>query len=88
MHNKFLIVDQMLVLTGSFNWTFQAGKSNQENVVVVSQKYYIDKYVSEFNNLWGQFSGNELEVKEHKAASVIQKRFRSNQAKKNETNKK
>ena len=35
MHNKYMIVDSLFLVTGSFNWTFQAGKSNQENVVVV-----------------------------------------------------
>jgi hypothetical protein len=28
MHNKFAIVDDSFLITGSFNWTFQAGKSN------------------------------------------------------------
>lgn len=28
MHNKFMIVDKTYLVTGSFNWTFQAGKSN------------------------------------------------------------
>ncbi len=56
MHNKFMIVDKVFLVTGSFNWTFQAGKSNQENVVVLDGKYYIDKYVAEFANLWGQFA--------------------------------
>lgn len=45
MHNKFMIVDKKFLVTGSFNWTFQAGKSNQENVVVLDGDYYIDKYV-------------------------------------------
>ena len=26
MHNKFMIVDSLFLVTGSFNWTFQAGK--------------------------------------------------------------
>lgn len=41
MHNKFMIVDKAFLVTGSFNWTFQAGKSNQENVVVLDGDYYI-----------------------------------------------
>ena len=61
MHNKFMIVDSLYIVTGSFNWTFQAGKSNQENVVVIDGQYYIDKYNAEFNKLWGQFSGNAVE---------------------------
>lgn len=61
MHNKFMIVDQTFLLTGSFNWTFQAGKSNQENVVILDGKYYLQKYCAEFNKLWSQFSKNEVE---------------------------
>ena len=80
MHNKYMIVDSLFIVTGSFNWTFQAGKSNQENVVVVDDQYYIKKYNENFSELWGQFSSNELERKQHKAATTIQKQFRSNQA--------
>lgn len=76
MHNKFMIVDRMLVLTGSFNWSFQAVKSNQENVIVVDGDYFIGKYVEEFEKLWGQFSGNELEMKQHHAATRIQKQWK------------
>lgn len=75
-----MIVDSLYIVTGSFNWTFQAGKSNQENVVVVDGDYYIQKYNAEFNKLWGEFSKNEVEQKEHAAATKIQNRFRSNQA--------
>ena len=79
MHNKFMIVDSTFLVTGSFNWTFQAGKSNQENIVVLDGDYYIGKYNEEFNKMWGQFAGNELERKEHKAATTIQKKYKSNQ---------
>merc|ERR1719231_860366 len=82
MHNKFMVVDSAFVLTGSFNWTFQAAKSNQENVVVLDGRYYIDKYNAEYNKLWSQFSKNEVEIKEHAAASKIQNKFRKNQSKK------
>ena len=60
MHNKYMIVDSLFLVTGSFNWTFQAGKSNQENVIVVDGDFYIDKYVENFEELWKQFSGNQI----------------------------
>jgi phosphatidylserine/phosphatidylglycerophosphate/cardiolipin synthase-like enzyme len=28
MHNKFMVVDSKFLVTGSFNWTFQAGSHN------------------------------------------------------------
>jgi phosphatidylserine/phosphatidylglycerophosphate/cardiolipin synthase-like enzyme len=83
MHDKFMVVDNKFVLTGSFNWTFQAGSHNQENVLVVDHPYYCEKYSSEFDNLWHQFNKNEVEGKQHKAATTIQKKARSNNASKN-----
>ncbi len=35
MHNKFAIIDSLVLVTGSFNWTSQAVTSNQENLVVI-----------------------------------------------------
>lgn len=81
MHNKYMVVDSAFILTGSFNWTFQAGKSNQENVVVVDDSFIVSKYNNNFNQLWSQFSGNELEHKEHVAASKIQNHVRQHKAK-------
>ena len=52
MHNKFMIIDQKFLVTGSFNWTFAAVKHNQENIVVIDGKYYISKYHDEFCKLW------------------------------------
>jgi cardiolipin hydrolase len=60
MHDKFMVVDCEFVLTGSFNWTFQAGSHNQENVLVVDHPYYCEKYDTEFNKLWASFSKNEV----------------------------
>jgi cardiolipin hydrolase len=76
MHNKFAIIDDTHLITGSFNWTVQAGKSNQENIIVVDHPYYIEKYNTEFENLWKNFAKNavhcdhEPEVQE-KAAKTI-----------------
>ncbi len=55
MHNKFVVIDDSHLITGSFNWTVQAGKTNQENLLVVDNPYYIEKYNTEFEALWKQF---------------------------------
>jgi cardiolipin hydrolase len=35
MHHKFIVIDDDLLLNGSFNWTSTAVNSNYENVVVM-----------------------------------------------------
>ena len=49
-------------MTGSFNWTFQAGANNQENLLVVDNDYYIQKYTEEFERLWKQFENSKVEA--------------------------
>ena len=80
MHNKFVIIDDTFLITGSFNWTVQAGKSNQENILVVDHPYYIEKYTTEFENLWKQFAGNVVKGEEEEldhAARTIQNAYRN-----------
>ena len=78
MHNKFMVVDNAFLLTGSFNWTFQAGKNNQENLLVVDHPFYIERYVKEFEKLWTEFASNDV-AKEERAARTIQKAYRNKQ---------
>ena len=85
MHNKFMIVDGVFLLTGSFNWTFQAGKSNQENLLVVDHPFYLERYTAEFEKLWTQFAPNEVQAQE-RAAATIQKAYRNKQARQHHNN--
>ncbi|MCJ7462509.1 MAG: phospholipase D family protein, partial [Candidatus Baumannia cicadellinicola] len=53
MHNKFIIVDNKSVQTGSFNYTQNAESNNAENVIFIKNKPYIaNQYTKEFNRLW------------------------------------
>ena len=55
MHNKFLVVDEETVETGSFNYTHAAGASNAENVVVLWRRPDIAAlYVRRFRELWDE----------------------------------
>lgn len=56
MHNKFIIFgknrfNSALVWTGSFNFTLSAQENNQENVVILSDAYIVDKYQHRFDLL-------------------------------------
>ena len=56
MHNKYAIIDESVVITGSFNWTTQAINNNQENLLFYEDKELCAKYLKEFNKLWNEFN--------------------------------
>jgi len=60
MHNKFAIIDNKVLITGSFNWTATASKENQENLLIMSDKDLIKQYSDRFEFLWK--SGRTSEV--------------------------
>lgn len=55
MHHKFAIVDNIIVMTGSFNWTMQAIMGNNENVIITSEKEIVNPFVAEFEKLWEEY---------------------------------
>ena len=56
MHHKFAILDNSVVVTGSFNWTGQAVKYNQENILFYENKEIAQRYTDEYNRLWTTFT--------------------------------
>jgi len=52
MHNKFAIIDNRILLTGSYNWTFSANNRNDENLMVIDDPEIIARYQNQFINLW------------------------------------
>ena len=52
MHHKFCVIDGHILITGSFNWTDQAVKENQGNVIILYNKELCKKYTDEYNKLW------------------------------------
>ena len=55
MHHKFAVIDQSILITGSFNWTMQALMGNNENIIITSESRVVGPFVAEFENLWKQF---------------------------------
>ena len=68
MHHKFCVIDNSVVVTGSFNWTDQAVKHNQENLLFLENKNLAMKYSNEFQKLWNDF---EIVVTKEKALQKI-----------------
>ena len=54
MHDKFALVDGVLLQTGSFNYTYSANTSNAENQLYITDPIVIAKYKAEFDKLWSE----------------------------------
>ena len=51
MHNKFCIVDNKYILTGSMNPTYNGLNRNDNNMIVIDSSKLVDNYNDEFNEL-------------------------------------
>ena len=52
MHHKFAIIDEEILLTGSYNWTRSAANYNHENILVTNAVAVVRRYCDCFENLW------------------------------------
>jgi phosphatidylserine/phosphatidylglycerophosphate/cardiolipin synthase-like enzyme len=53
-HHKVLVIDDEIVVTGSLNFSENADDSNDENVVVVTNKDIAAQYLREFELRWAE----------------------------------
>ena len=52
MHNKYIVIDSNIVITGSYNYTYYAETLNEENVVRINgYGDIVQSYIKNFNNI-------------------------------------
>ena len=62
MHNKFCIIDDYVVITGSYNWSYKA-ETNFENVVITSGDGELaTQFKKEINRIIGELLTDEKEL--------------------------
>jgi phosphatidylserine/phosphatidylglycerophosphate/cardiolipin synthase-like enzyme len=54
MHHKVFIIDESIVVTGSFNFSASAANSNDENVLIIHNADIAQAYLQEFDRLWAE----------------------------------
>ena len=79
MHNKMAIIDNSVVITGSFNWTSQAVNKNQDNILFIEDKDIASQYTDYYNKIWDSF--NTVITKEE-AKQYIENEKKAEEAKK------
>lgn len=51
MHHKFCIIDNQIVINGSYNWTYKA-RFNDENIVMIkNEPLVVQKFLTVFNQI-------------------------------------
>jgi phosphatidylserine/phosphatidylglycerophosphate/cardiolipin synthase-like enzyme len=54
MHHKIIIIDDRIVITGSYNFTARAEDTNDENLLIIDDPALAAQYVEEFNRVFEQ----------------------------------
>jgi phosphatidylserine/phosphatidylglycerophosphate/cardiolipin synthase-like enzyme len=52
MHHKFAVIDSSVLLVGSYNWSANAERSNNENLLVIRDDSLSMIFIQEFQGLW------------------------------------
>lgn len=48
MHHKFIIIDNKIAISGSYNWTYNAEFRNKENIISTDNQEIIEQFKSEY----------------------------------------
>jgi phosphatidylserine/phosphatidylglycerophosphate/cardiolipin synthase-like enzyme len=54
MHDKVMLIDKKIVITGSYNFTASAEDHNDENMVILHSDWIASRYVEEFQRIYDQ----------------------------------
>lgn len=62
LHDKVIVVDERIVITGSLNFSTNAEESNDENVIIIDNPEIARLYMQEFERVWNLASDPEIET--------------------------
>jgi phosphatidylserine/phosphatidylglycerophosphate/cardiolipin synthase-like enzyme len=52
LHDKVIVIDNHIVISGSFNFSSNATENNDENVIIIDNPEIASLYMQEFDRLW------------------------------------
>ena len=71
MHNKFCVIDNNKVITGSMNPTDNGANLNNNNLIIINSNYLAENYEDEFQELWNGIYASGNNVKYNKINTNI-----------------
>ncbi len=58
MHNKFCIIDNSTLVTGSYNWTNNATNNSENIVIIKGEQKLIEEYNNEFRSIYNSIKSH------------------------------
>jgi phosphatidylserine/phosphatidylglycerophosphate/cardiolipin synthase-like enzyme len=58
MHHKVIIIDRQTVIFGSFNFSENANRRNDENIVIIHDAEFVSYFLEEFEAVWNESRQN------------------------------
>jgi len=71
MHDKIMIIDGIIVITGSYNYSTNAEENNNENIIIILSDNVARVYEHEFEKIWKQSEGEPVSSTPSTSAAVI-----------------
>ena len=62
LHDKVIVVDDRIVITGSLNFSTNAEKSNDENVMIIDNAEIARLYLQDFERVWNRANEPDVET--------------------------
>jgi len=54
MHHKFAVMDERVLVNGSYNWTRAGAQENRENFLVTTDPLLVRAYLQNFERIWAE----------------------------------
>jgi phosphatidylserine/phosphatidylglycerophosphate/cardiolipin synthase-like enzyme len=54
LHHKVIVIDERIVITGSYNFTSSAERDNDENLIIIDDAALAHAYLDEFERVYAQ----------------------------------
>lgn len=67
IHHKYAVIDDEVVLGGSYNWTGNATRFNDENLIVVHSKPIAERFAADFSSMMKEYDPDG----DHVPATVV-----------------
>lgn len=78
MHHKFVIIDESKLISGSYNWTYNAEYRNQENIITIENRELLESFLNEFERLKTNsiLQENIISIKPEATLDIITDKYR------------